>query len=90
MVFLKDFFEKVDFKKKSADDKNDEKLPSTQRVYVYLKEGCSGQYHTCSKLILDFSGQSSGFSPSCFYISFALGLELAIDPPPPQGEFCTL
>ena len=24
----------------------------------------------------------------CYYVN--VGLELAIDPPPPQGEFCTL
>ena len=32
MVFLKEFFEKVDFEKKSADDKKHAKLPNRQRV----------------------------------------------------------
>ena len=32
MVFLIDFFEKIDFEKKSADDKKHEKLPSRLRV----------------------------------------------------------
>ena len=32
MVFLKEFFEKVDFEKKSADNKKYAKLPSRQRV----------------------------------------------------------
>ena len=32
MVSLKEFFEKVNFEKKSADDKKAEKLPSRQRV----------------------------------------------------------
>ena len=31
MVFLKEFFEKVNFEKKSADDKKHEKLPKMQR-----------------------------------------------------------
>ena len=36
MVFLKEIFEKVEFEKKSADNKkNPERLPSRQRAYIY-------------------------------------------------------
>ena len=37
MVFLKEFFEKVDFEKKSVEDKKHEKLPSRQRIKEYIK-----------------------------------------------------
>ena len=36
MVLLKEFFEKVNFEKKSADDKRHAKLPGRQRVYKKL------------------------------------------------------
>ena len=32
MVFLKEFFEQIEFEKKSADDKKHEKLPRRQRI----------------------------------------------------------
>ena len=36
MVFLKEFLEKVDYEKKSADTKKHEKLPNRQRVNAWM------------------------------------------------------
>ena len=44
MVFLKEFFEKIDFEKKVADDKKKikiypvHKLKMTEKIYSYVKE----------------------------------------------------
>ena len=37
MVFLKEFFKKVDFEKKSADDKNHAKLPRRQIFFTHMR-----------------------------------------------------
>ena len=41
MVFLKEFFEKVNFDKKKGDEKNQEKFPRMQRVAFVMFQGFS-------------------------------------------------